>query len=105
MQMVITKVKLKPGSTEACAQLFRETNPDLVRNQPDWLGARMAVDREKDTVTVMASWRNVASYEALSKSEPIQATMGRFAQLFASPPEVTVNDLVVDMTPENIRSK
>lgn len=104
MQMVITKVKLKPGSIDACAQLFRETNPDLVRNEPDWLGARMVVDRDNDTVTVMATWRTVASYEAFSKAQSFQATIGRFQQLFASPPDITVNDLVVDMTPESIRS-
>mgnify|MGYP000430434041 CR=1 FL=1 len=102
MKMVVTKVKLKPGSTESCAQLFRETNPDLVRDQPDWLGACMMVDQDNDMVTVMASWRDATSYEALAKSEAFQATMARFVGLFASPPEITVNDVVVEMTPENI---
>lgn len=103
MHMVMTKVRLKPGSTGACIMLFHATNPDLVRNEPDWLGARMVVDRENDTATVMATWRNIASYKAFSKSEPFLAAMGRFGPLFASPPEVTMHDLVVDMTPESIR--
>lgn len=102
MHLVVTKVKLKPGSTEACTQLFQETNPDLVRSKPDWLGARMAVDRENDVITVIASWRNVASYEALAKSAAFQVAMAQFARLFASPPEITVNDVLLDMTPDSV---
>lgn len=102
MKVVVTKVKLKPGSADACAELFRETNPVLVREEPDWLGARMAVDRENDVVTVMATWRDGTSYEALAKSERFKTTMAGFAPLFASPPEITINDVLVDMTPESI---
>ena len=102
MKVVITKVKLKPGLADACAKLFRETNPVLVREEPDWLGARMVVDRENDVVTVMATWRNGTSYEALANSERFTTTMASFAQLFASPPEITVNDVLVDMTPQSI---
>jgi len=102
MQLIITRVKLKPDSTAAVVQLFTETNPDLVRDEPDWLGARMLVDQKSDTVTVIASWQNVASYHALNSSEAFQAAMGQFAQYFASPPEITINDVLVDMTPESI---
>lgn len=104
MHVVMTRVRVKPGSMDACIRLFEASNPALVRNEPDWLGARMVVDRQNDTVTVMATWRNIASYKTLSKSQPFQAAMARFGPLFASQPEITVNELVVDMTPENIGS-
>lgn len=62
----------------------------------------MAVDRENDVITVIASWRNMVSYEALAKSAAFQAAMAQFARLFASPPEITVNDVLLDMTPDSV---
>ena len=80
MFQVVTRVKLKPGSAEACAQLFQDTNADLVRNQPDWLGAQMILDREANVISVLASWRNADSYHALRCSDDFQAAMGKFAR-------------------------
>ncbi|MGI9354417.1 MAG: putative quinol monooxygenase [Rhizobiaceae bacterium] len=94
MHLVITKVKLKQDSVEDCVRLFKETNPTPVQSEPDWLGAKMVVDRESDVVTVMAVWRNAASYEALAKSEHFKTTMSGFAQLFASPPENSTDQCI-----------
>ncbi len=102
MQMVITKVKLKPGEIDACARLFEMTNPDLVRHETDWLGARMAVDRSSDTITVMALWRTAEAYRRLSSSAAFRSAMEKFSALFASPPEITITDVLVEMTPESV---
>ncbi len=102
MQMVTTRVKLKPGEIDACARLFETTNPDLVRHEADWLGARMAVDRTSNTITVMAVWRTAEAYQRLSSSAAFQNAMKQFASLFASPPEITVSDVLVEMTPESV---
>lgn len=102
MQMVITKVKLKPGTTEACASLFEMTNPDIVRGEPDWLGARMVVDQKTEAITVMALWRTAKSYHTMTASSSFQNVMREFGQFFASPPEITVTDVLVDMTPDSL---
>ena len=102
MHLIVTRVKLKPGAIEQCIQLFEETNPALVKGEPDWLSARMVVDRENDVVTVMATWTDVSSYQTLAESDRFRKTMSEFAPLFASPPDITINDIVVDMTRESI---
>jgi hypothetical protein len=68
MYVVMTRVKLKSGTHKACAKLFEETNPNLMANESDWLGARMIFDRDTEVVTVLATWRNVESYTRMSGS-------------------------------------
>ena len=99
MIVVSTKVTLKPGLADECARLFNETNPALVRNQPNWLGATMMVDRDTETITVNAKWKDEGSYRAMAEKPDFQATMARFASLFAGPPQITVLELLVDMQP------
>ena len=38
MYAVMTRVKLRSGTSAQCAELFRQTNRALVADQPDWLG-------------------------------------------------------------------
>jgi len=102
MFVVMTRVRLKPNSHEACANLFRETNPDLVAREQDWLGAQMIFDAESNVVTVLAKWRDRQSYVRMSNTLRFQHTMRRFSELFASPPEVTVNSVLVEMAPEAV---
>jgi len=99
MYVVMTRVKLRSGTSDQCAELFRESNPDMVSEEKDWLGARMIFDSETNIVTVLATWRNAESYKNLSASPRFQKTMQEFGQFFASPPEITTNDVLVDMVP------
>jgi len=103
MYAVVTTVALKPGTADAVAALFRETNPALVQDQEDWQGARMLIDRESDTATVIALWRSAEAYRELAESAAFKETMGRFAPHFAGPPEVSVTEIVAEMTPETVR--
>ncbi len=100
MHVVMTRVKLKPGTDKICAELFEETNRALVQDEPDWLGARMIYDQESEIVTVLATWENAESYKRLSASPEFQKTMKRFGELFASPPEVSINNVLVEMKPQ-----
>lgn len=100
MYVIMTRVKLKPETHETCARIFQKTNPGLVENEPDWLDARMVFDAETNVVTVMATWRSAASYKRLAASSEFQKTMQKFAELFASPPEISINSLLVEMEPQ-----
>ncbi len=99
MHVVMTRVKLRPGTSEDCAELFRQTNPALVEDEADWLGAKMIFDSETNIVTVLAIWRDAESYRKMSASEEFKSTMSRFSQFFEAPPEVSVNRVLVDMAP------
>jgi len=97
MYVVMTRVKLNPGTSEQCADLFRQSNPDLVGDEQDWHGAQMIFDSETDIVTVLASWSDVDSYLQMSSSQKFKSAMSEFSQFFASAPEISMNDLLVDM--------
>lgn len=99
MFIVATRVKLKPNTSKLCAELFEQSNPALVHNEPNWLGAQMIFDPETDIVTVLATWRDVESYKRLSNSKVFGDTMQKFSSFFASAPEISTNRLLVDMKP------
>jgi len=97
MYVVMTRIKLKPNTHKACAKLFEETNPELVRNEPDWVGARMIFDHDTEILTVQATWKNVESYKRLRSSSQFQQHMSEVGEFFASPPEVSFNSVLVEM--------
>lgn len=98
MYVVMTTVVVQPDSIDALAQLFDATNHALVAQHEDWLAAYFTADRETNTVTVLAHWRQAESYEALRTSEEFQQIMGQFAPRFAGPPVVAVHEVLVEMT-------
>lgn len=102
MYAIVTTVPLQPGSAETVVALFKETNPAIVREQPDWREARMLLDRNANTVTVVAFWANPDSYRAMAASRSFRDVMQRFSAYFAGPPEVKVTEVVVEMTLESV---
>lgn len=102
MYVVMTRVKLRPGMHEKCAKIFEDTNPALVAEEADWLGARMMFEREAQIVTVLATWRNAQSYRDFSARPDFQNTMRQFGELFAGPPQVTINEVLVEMGSERV---
>lgn len=97
MFAVLTRVKVEEGSIDELAQLFDATNRALVAGHDDWLGAWFTANRDTNEVTVIARWRDAASYERLRASDSYQATMARFARKFLGPPEVSINEVLVEM--------
>ncbi len=97
MYFVITTVAVQEGSIPELATLFDETNRALVADHDDWLGAWFTANHERSEVTVIARWSNAESYETLRTSDDFQQTMGRFAERFAGPPSVSVNEVLVEM--------
>jgi quinol monooxygenase YgiN len=97
MFAVITRVTVEPGSIDELASLFDETNRQLVAKHNDWKGVWFTANRERSEVTVIAHWSDAASYERLRASDEYAQVMGRFATRFAGSPEVTINELLVEM--------
>lgn len=97
MFAVITTVKVNEGSLDELARLFDATNRKLVAGHDDWLGAWFTANRATSELTVIAQWREASSYEALRDSKEFQATMAQFAQKFDGPPEVSINEILVQM--------
>ena len=97
VRVVITRVRVEDGSIDELAELFDTTNRELVAEHDDWIGAWFTADRENNEVTVIARWKDPASYQRLRASEEFAATMARFAARFVDPPEVSINQLLVEM--------
>ena len=97
MYLVMTTVEVEPGSVERLAELFASTNRDLVAEHDDWIAAYFTANRSTNMVTVIAHWRQAASYEVLRSSTEFQSTMAKFAQSFVGPPSVSVNEVLVEM--------
>jgi heme-degrading monooxygenase HmoA len=97
MYVVMTTVQLKSGKIDAVCALFEETNPDLVKNQTDWVEAKFTANREEDRVTVLAFWQNADSYKTFSSSDAFRQVMSQFAAYFAGPPRVTINEILFEM--------
>jgi len=102
MYVMMTKVQLRAGTSDQCAELFRRTNPAIVKQESDWLGAKMLFDAESNTITVLASWKDLAAYEAMSTKPDFQNTTRQFSQFFAGKPEITKNEVLVVMDPRSI---
>jgi len=97
MYVVMTRVKLHAGSDQKCAELFRQSNPEIVGDEQDWYSAQMIFDSETNIVTVLATWSDANSYRQMSNSPKFKMAMSEFSQFFASAPEISVNDVLVDM--------
>jgi quinol monooxygenase YgiN len=97
MYVVVTTVQVEPGSVEWLAELFDSTNRDLVAGHDDWIAAYFTANRSTSMVTVIAHWREAASYEVLRSSADFQSTMTKFAESFVGPPHVSVNEVLVEM--------
>lgn len=97
MYVVITTVQLKPGQIDAVRDLFEKTNPNLVKDQPDWIEAKFTANRERDQITVLAFWRKGESYKSFSASEKFRNAMSLFGPYFAGPPQVSVNEVLFEM--------
>lgn len=97
MFAVLTRVRVEEGSIDGLAQLFDSTNRALVAGHDAWLGAWFTANRNTNEVTVIARWRDAASYERLRASDSYQATMAQFAQHFTGPPDVSINEVLVEM--------
>lgn len=84
--LVTTQVLVSPGAIDDLAQLFDETNRDLVAAHDDWLGATFSANRETGEIRVVARWRDPQSYQTLRDSQAYAEAMARFAPSFTGPP-------------------
>jgi len=97
MYIVVTTIEVEPGSIDTLAKLFDSTNRDLVAPHDDWIAAYFTANRSTNMVTVIAHWREAASYEVLRSSAEFQSTMAKFAEMFVGPPQVSVNEVLLEM--------
>ena len=95
--IVTTKVQIKSGEIDNVLELFKDTNPELVKDQSDWVKAIFSKNEESNSVVVQAYWKNKESYLKFSKSDKFQKTMQNFGKYFNSKPQVEINEILFEM--------
>lgn len=97
MYIVTTKVKIQSRTIDEVLKRFKSTNPDLIKDQDDWVKAIFTVNAENNEVVVHAYWLNKESYIEFSKSQKFLDVMAGFRGFFAAPPEVEINEILFEM--------
>ena len=95
--VVQTTVQIKDGTTSEVLALFKSTNPELVKNEEDWIRASFASDEDKNMVTVRAVWKSKESYLSFANSDKFKNTMASFSTYFESRPEVSISEILFEM--------
>jgi len=95
--IVETEVHLQEGKTDEVLALFKATNPELVRDESDWIRASFSAVEGEDIVIVRAEWKRKESYLKFSGSKRFKETMGQFGKYFAGKPKVTITKILFEM--------
>lgn len=95
--IVETTVNLHEGKINEVLELFKSTNPQLVRDESDWIKASFSSVEEKDVVIVRAEWKSKASYLRFSNSKKFKAMMRQFGKYFIDKPKVTISKILFEM--------
>ena len=95
MVIVTTTVQLKPDKLPECLNLFSKTVPPIVAKEADWVGVTLTVDRERNTLTLLSSWRRAESFVKAKDSSAYKDAMGCFRPLFDGPPHERINDVLL----------
>ena len=95
--IVTTKVQIKNGEIEKVLELFKDTNPKLVKNQTDWVKAVFSKNDKSNTVMVQAYWKSEKSYLNFSRSSEFQNTMKGFGQYFIGKPNIEISEILFEM--------
>ena len=95
--IIQTTAKLKDGTTNDVLELFHSTNPELVKDEPDWVKASVAAIEEENVGIVRAEWTSQESYLKFAASEKFRTTMERFGTYFVGQPKVTISRILFEM--------
>jgi len=95
--IVTTRVQIKDGEIDKVLELFKDTNPELVKDQTDWVKAVFSKNEETNTVVVQAYWKKKESYLNFSSSPDFQKTMKEFGQYFMGRPDIEINEILFEM--------
>lgn len=95
--IVETTVKLNEGKTNEVLDLFKSTNPQLIRDEPNWIRASFSSVEQENIVIVRAEWKNQDSYLKFSDSEKFKLTMEKFRKFFVGKPKVTISKVLFEM--------
>ncbi len=99
MYTVATQIEMKPGTIEDASGLFRQVIREHIKDRPGYISSTLNYDPETRTALVIGLWESEEHATALLDSDEYHEIMSGFAPYFAGPPERTLYEVRVHMTP------
>ena len=95
MYAQVVRVQFQPGKVDEAIAIFRDSVTSAARQQKGFKNAYLLIDRETNKGIGFSLWETEADVAALTTSGFYQEQVGKFAAVFAGPPEREVYEVAV----------
>ena len=93
MYAQVVRIQIQPGKIDEAISIFRDSVAPAVREQNGFKSVYLLIDRETNKGIGLSLWETEADVAALATSGFYQEQIGRFAAVFAGPPEREVYEV------------
>lgn len=97
MYVILTTVRVKPGTIDHVRDLFADAFPKAIDGQTDFHSVKYSADRVEDKITILEFWRSKEAYRELSNSDGYQEAISEISQFFTGPMRIQVNEILFEM--------
>ena len=91
-----THVQLKPGRYDEAVNLYQSLEP-LFKQEKGFRSARLLTDRSSNKAISITIWDSQADLEANEASGWYREVIAKFADTFATPPDMAHYDVTVEV--------
>lgn len=95
MYVQMVRIQIQPGKIDEAIGIFKDSVLPAVSGQPGFKNAYLLVDREGNKGVGFTLWETEADVAALASSGFYQEQVGKFAAVFAAPPEREVYEVAL----------
>ncbi len=81
LQTIITTFEVAPAECQALIDLLREACRDFVSKQPGFVSVALHVNDARTRIANYSQWRSREDFQALQRSDEMQAYLQRFLEL------------------------
>lgn len=96
MYAQMVRIQIQPGKIDEAIRIFKESVVPAVSGQPGFKNVYLLVDRESNKGVGFSLWETEADVAAVASSGFYQEQVGKFAAVFAAPPEREVYEVAAE---------
>ena len=97
MYSQVLRVNIQPGKMDEAVAIFKDSVAPAIHGWSGLQIGRLLVDRAGNKIMAVSFWDSRADEASLQSSSAYQEQVGKFAALFAGPPEVEVYEETVEV--------
>ena len=95
MYAQVVRIQIQPGKIDEAISIFRDSVAPAAREQSGFKSAYLLIDHETNRGMGFSLWETEADVAALATRGFYQEQIGKFAAVFAGPPEREVYEVAV----------